>query len=568
MSMAPTGDKVLLRLTLNNDAAPAFQFSRGAKGLVVSFKSNLAQRNTPQLAVQTAPKGPTPVAPRAAAPQAPAPAGPIARLKNFIGSLWSGAEAPPAEQAQPAAPRHHVAKRPPMATPTHPAHGAAKPAPVAVKPAPVAAKPEAKPEAKPPIAKTQAVKPAAPAHVASKPEASLATATFGAPRYDAERGMLVVPFRGHLTRQSLAPIQLNSRWAYLDVAQARPAFTGVRFGQPHTAGLDRWAAARRPHRDATRLSFALAAPSDIAVKAVPGALLVAVTPKTMLLGRANAHGAARVAAKPAPIQLAGRSLVARPFFDETRYGLVVPYVGETPLYRWEKTGDKEVVIALKGRLNAVGDMVQRFSGHRVMSSWKLTPGDRPGIVNLALSFNRSAEVVVAADPTRRQLVLIPQPRLADGDAPAAAGGVHAVLANVERDAENRVIYIPFEGEVPSYTVEQVSANFATVDFENAERDEHRVSFYAPEYHPSLNYWLLSDRPGAGRVRLSLSMTQPAQPRVFEDRANHRLVVTLDERNGLTPGRSATMTPGLWDRVRPEADRPNSSPTADIGRRAS
>jgi hypothetical protein len=289
----------------------------------------------------------------------------------------------------------------------------------------------------------------------------------------------------------------------------------------------------------------------------------------MMLGRA-AKPAAPIAAKPAPIQLAGRSLVARPFFDETRYGLVVPYIGETPLYRWEKTGDKEVVIALKGRLNAVGNMVQRFEKHRVMSAWKLTPGDRPGIVNLALTFNRSAEVVVAADPTRRQLVLIPQPRLAGADADATTGGVRSVLANVERDAENRVIYIPFQGEVPSYTVEQVSANFATVDFNQSERDEQRVSFFAPDYHPALNYWLYTDRPAVGRVRLSLSMTQAASPRVFEDRANHRLVVTLDERSavGVVPGRSAAMIPGQWDRVRPEADRPTTSPTADIGRRAS
>lgn len=548
LAEAPTGDKLLLRLTLTQDATPSFQFSQSAQGIVVSFHGALAERNLPAVAPR-----PAKTVPVAAQPTQGEKKGVVGRVVAMIGSLWSH----PAQPQQAKAP----------ATRRAPQHAVSRPVAVAAKPATVT--PKAHPVAAKPVVQHVAAK-AEPQHLAVAPQAAHDVAVFGTPRYGARSHLLVLPFSGRLTRQSLAPIHLNSRWAYLDVAGSRPAFGGVRFGSPQAPAFDRWVAAKRPNREATRFSFAVTAPADIDVKETRGALLIAVRPKAMLLGHAPTARPAVVATHRAPIQLAGRSLVSRPFFDEARYGLVVPYIGQTPVYRWQKQGDREAVVAIKGNLNAVGELVQRFQRHRVMSSWRLTPSGEPGVVNLALTFNRSAELVVAADPTRRQLLLIPQPRLAGDARDAAAAGAKTVLAGVQRDGASRYIYIPFSGEAPSYTVEQVSPTFAYVNFNETRIPGQNVTFYAPNYHPSLNYWLLSNRPEAGDVRLALSLTQAAAPRVYEDHANHRLVVVLDDSNalGLEPRRSAPMAPAPWENAKPSAERPDAAPTVDAARRAS
>jgi hypothetical protein len=530
---SPTAGNVRLRLTLNQDVKPEFQFSQSAKGVVVSFKGALAKLNTPAVAGRV--PATAPVADR----------GVVGRVSDFFGGMW-GAKRQPAAQPQ----------------------AAAKPA---VQPArrPVAA---AKPKVAAPVAKKAPAKAVAsqPAPVRVAPRAQAATAIFGAPRYDAQGRMLVIPMSGRLTAQSLKAVQLNSRWAYLDVVGARPSFGGVRFGHPAVAGFDRWVMAKRPGRDVTRVSFALSAASTIDVKATPGALLVAVRPKTMQLGAApQSAPAAAVAKTRAPIQLAGRALVARPFFDEARYGLVVPYVGETPRFRWEKQGDREAVIAIKGNLHTVGALAQSFKQHRVMAGWRLTPTTDRGVVRLALNFNRSAELVVAADPTRKQLLLIPQPRLAGGPGPEAiAAAPKAVLADVQREGRSGHLVIPFEGETPAYTLEQVSPTFAYVNFTASRRAGQGVTFHAPDFHAGLNYWLYTGRAQEGTVRLALSLTAAAAPRVYEDRARRRLVVVLDEADALstTIGRVGPMAPMPWEGARPAATRPQAAPTVDVSQK--
>jgi hypothetical protein len=116
----------------------------------------------------------------------------------------------------------------------------------------------------------------------------------------------------------------------------------------------------------------------------------------------------------------------------------------------------------------------------------------------------------------------------------------------------------------------VSPTFAYVNFNASRLDGENVTFYAPDYHPHLNYWLLSNRPEAGDVRLALSLTQAAAPRVYEDHAHHRLVVMLDDSNavGLETGRSAPMAPAPWESAKPAAERPEASPTIGISKRAS
>lgn len=526
LSESPKGDKVVLRLTLNEDVQPRLRVAAG-RGLVVSFPGS-------GQAVAGA------VAPPRPAPSPAAGQGVIGRVAQFFGGVLA-----PRQASEPARPAVQAAR------------------PAAVKP--VAAPRRATKPATPAIARaaTPALKP-----VPVRPATS-AAATFGVPRFDAAAGMLVIPVAGKLKAQRLEAVRLNQRWAYLDVAGAVPTFGGVRFGHPAAPAFDRWVMAKRPGRDVTRFSFALSAGADISVKSTPGALLVAVRPKTMQLGRIEAPKRP-VAAKAAPLQLAGRSLVARPYFDGSRYGLVVPYIGETPRFRWEQRGDRRAVLALKGRLNAVGVMHQRFKQHPVMAGWRLAPRTEPGVVELALDFSRAAEVVIVADPTRRQLLVIPQPRLAAvEEAPVASEGAKTVLAQVERDPRGAIIYLPFNGEAPAYTIEQVSPTFAYVDFVQSRMAGEGVTFHAPEERGQLNYWLCSERPKAGRVRLALSLNTAAAPRVFEDRDRRRLVVVLDpgQSANLAPGRSGPHAPAPWEGANPAAHHPGARPRVDFGPRA-
>jgi hypothetical protein len=528
LSESPKGDKVVLRLTLNEDVQPQVRFT-GGRGMVVSFPGS-------EKAMATKPAPKRPVAPPAA------DRGVIDRVAEFVSGVLA-----PRQAGQPAKPAAEAARQTATKPVAAPKRTMKPTAPVAVR----AAKPAIKP-------------------VVSRPTAS-AAATFGVPRFDARAGVLVIPVAGKLKAQRLEAVQLNQRWAYLDVAGAVPAFTGVRYGHPDAPAFDRWVMARRPGRDVTRFSFALSAGADVSVKSTPGALLVAVRPKAMLLGRADAAKRPVTAVKAAPLQLAGRSLVARPYFDGSRFGLVVPYVGETPRFRWEQRGDRRAVLALKGHVNAVGVMHQRFKQHPVMAGWRLAPRTEPGVVELALDFSRAAEVVVVADPARRHLLLIPQPRLAaHDDAPVASEGAKTVLAEVERDAQNAIIYLPFNGEAPAYTVEQVSPTFAYVDFVQSRMAAKGVTFHAPEERGQLNYWLCAERPKAGRVRLALSLNSAAAPRVFEDRERRRLVVVLDpgQSANLAPGRSGPHAPALWEGANAAAYNPGLlKPRVDFGPRA-
>ncbi|MFN3432421.1 MAG: hypothetical protein ACK46X_21040 [Candidatus Sericytochromatia bacterium] len=204
-----------------------------------------------------------------------------------------------------------------------------------------------------------------------------------------------------------------------------------------------------------------------------------------------------------------------------------------------------------------------------MAGWRLTPTGEPGVVKLALSFNRSAELVVAADPARKQLLLIPQPRLAGGPGPeAVATATRAVLADVQRDGRGQHLYIPFEGETPAYTIEQVSPTFAYVNFTASRRAGRGVTFHAPDLHPGLNYWLYTGRAAEGSVRLALSLSTAAAPRVYEDRAHRRLVVVLDAGDALasTVGRVGPMAPLPWEGARPAATRPQAAPTVDVSQK--
>lgn len=547
MDETPDGHAVRVRLTMNEDVRPNIELSREGGALRVEFHGALASRNT-GLSLPTVPQ----VHVQAQAPRPTKGNAAIAWLKSFVRRHLE----PRAAQA------FHAPSRPlvlaaswmaaPPAAPIAPHH---------------ASRPVVRVAARPVL--TPATTPAAHARIAAPQAVHAPVATIARltqPHYDAARNLLVVPIEGRLDARRLGVVHLNAHWAYLDVPNSRPTFTGVRFENRHDALFQRWVMAKRPERNTTRLAFALGGAADIAVKAEAHDLLVAVRPHETMLGSLPAPVLPHVdltpaiAAKPAAKKPAARVLAAapvrvaaRPYFDEGRYGLVIPFSGSTPLYRWEQKGDRGAVLDLRGDIQTNGALLQHFDHHPVMRSWRLQR-DGADVVRVALRFNRDADLVLAADPLHKQLLLIPQPRLPGDDqqAKATPAAPKTILSAVQRDLTSQQIYIPFSGPTPRYSIEQVTPTFAYVNFAGSSLQPEGVHFFAPAYNPSLNYWLFSERPHRASVRLALALTQPGRAHVFEDRLSHRLVVVVDgaaPKTALVPGRTALLWPRPWPGVK-------------------
>jgi hypothetical protein len=273
---------------------------------------------------------------------------------------------------------------------------------------------------------------------------------------------------------------------------------------------------------------------------------------------------AEVLAK-APVKPA--TTLNRPFFDQDRHGLVVPYTGEIPLYRWSNQEDAAVTLEVKGATSVAGELEQSFKEHPVMKTWRVGPDATAGTVQVAMSFRRPAEVVVAVDTARQQLLLIPQPRLAGEAAPAAATPA-TTLSAVKFTADGQRLYIPFSGKVPSYTVEAVSSRFAYINFEGSALASKAVQFFAPDAHPTLNYCLMSERPQQGGVRLALSLAQAGGPAVYEDRSNQRLVIELGDHETLVGARSKPLVPAPWPGQHPPTGYQPADPLVKVSRKAS
>ncbi|HEY9721825.1 MAG TPA: hypothetical protein V6D47_07410 [Oscillatoriaceae cyanobacterium] len=546
MDETPDGHTVRLRLTTNDDVQPNIELSREGGDLRVEFHGALASRNTGL----SMPALPT-IRPQVQAARPSYGSAAIAWLHHFVDRHLENRKA----QA------FHVPSRPLVLAPSWVAERPTQPIVQHHAPRPVV-----RVAARPVITPAQA--PAAAARIAPRQAAQepvAAIARLAQPHYDAARNLLVVPVAGELDAKRLGVIHLNTRWAYLDVPNSRPTFTGVRFENRHDALFQRWVMAKRPESNTTRISFALGAAADISVKAERHDLLVAVRPHETLLGALPAptlphvrftSDAPVVAAKPVANKPTARvlaqapvKLARRPYFDESRYGLVIPYSGTTPLYRWEQKGDRGAVLDLRGDIRTSGTLLQRFEHHPVMQSWRLQR-DGSNIVRVALDFNRDADLVLAADPVHKQLLLIPQPRLPGDDAQAKAAPAEpkTILSAVQRDLTSQEIYIPFSGPTPSYSIEQVTPTFAYVNFAGSSLQPEGVHFFAPAYNPTLNYWLFSERPHMASVRLALALTQPGRAKVFEDRLTHRLVVVVNgaaPRTALAPGRTALLQPLPW-----------------------
>ncbi|MEB3330124.1 MAG: hypothetical protein VKQ33_12915 [Candidatus Sericytochromatia bacterium] len=441
-----------------------------------------------------------------------------------------------------------------------------------------------------------------------------AVGRLGLPVYRAGAEVLAIPVQsGRVGPASVSTVRLNKRWSYIDIAGVVPTFSGVRYHERHDHNFQRWVMARRPGRDVTRVSFAVGVPSRLDVKVTDAAVLVAVRPVGVTLARATAPGrrgvtvasrarkatpvaavppasaAATVARSRAPRRgqaaagkaargaapatvaahapklalqagqargassvRAAESRVRRPFYDAERYGLAIPYEGRAPLYRWARRTEQGAVIELKADVLNASHLQADARRTGAWGSWKLSRRPNRGPLALELAFTRPSEVSIAADPERKQLLVIPQPRIAKV-AVAEASPVRSALARLVVDQAGGNLFIPFRGEVPRYVIEQVTPTFAYVVFEAAALRDGGVQFFTPDAHPALNYLLVTQPEGTSTVRLAVSLSQPAAAAVYQDPGNTRLVVTLAQNTPVVQatGPKALRVPAPW----PGAARP-------------
>ena len=567
----PATRTVRLRMTLTTDVQPRVRFDRRTGGYVVSFATPAPVARKPAAQVKVA-GAPRPAAPHKSATRMP--------VKRTVAPAPRRAAAP-----APALSRQDLTNR--LAQRRLPlvmiAARDGRKAPLRVVAAPTAA-PAPRLASRPVAAPRPAVHQTFISHAG-------AAARVGVPKYDTARGLLVVPISGNLKVRDLDVVRLSQRWSYLDIPHSRPTFTGVRYENRADKFFQRWVMARRPQGDVTRISFALGAPANIDVELAGNELLIAVRHDAPMLGSApkakpavapvatavkpvetavkpvetpvrpvetpvkpvetavkpvetsinpETKPAPRIAVKPAtrpaPIAVARRNPIPggvietrlrRPFYDAERFGLVIPYEGRTPMYRWRAKGERGVKLELKGDVVNAAHLQPEVRRHAAVGSWKFDRRPEGGALALEMSFARPSELVVAADPERKQLLLIPQPRM-HGERASEKMKPQAALDTVGMDRDGTNLFIPFQGKVPQYTIEQVNPSFAYIDFERAALREAGVQFYAPDYHPTVNYWMVTQPEGTTTVRLAVALARPGAAAVYQDPSQRRLVVVVGD----------------------------------------
>lgn len=268
---------------------------------------------------------------------------------------------------------------------------------------------------------------------------------------------------------------------------------------------------------------------------------VSIAPRNSALAIAYVPPVSRPLLAPLP---GARTTLGRPFFDEERGGLAVPYQGQVPRFRIDAHGNESTVLELQGSTTLPGRLTQSFKHHPLMASWEMERHPALGTMSLSLRCRRPADVVVAADPLHHQLLVIPQPRLAQVVDLAAAPGPVSLLAAAQLPSEGRHLYIPYQGSAPACRTAQVAPDLVYLDFPNARLAARAVQFFSPDYHPTVAHWLMSSLPDGG-VRLAVALTQPGGAAVYQDRTNQRLVVELGEAPGRIGGIAIATVPAEW-----------------------
>jgi hypothetical protein len=334
-----------------------------------------------------------------------------------------------------------------------------------------------------------------------------------------------------------------------EVASAKPAVRVAVAALPGTRSDDDRSSARKP---AVPDPVSGAEGTVASVESTPASKPAAALSKLALQA-----GLARRAALPGLVE----SRVRRPFYDAERFGLAIPYEGRAPLYRWARRSEQGAVIELKAEVLSPTHLQPEARRTGAWGSWKLSRRAGRGPLALELAFSHPSEVSIAADPERKQLLVIPQPRIAKV-AVAEASPVRSALAPLVVDQSGGNLFIPFRGEVPRYVIEQVTPTFAYVVFEAAALRDGGVQFFTPNAHPALNYLLVTQPEGTSTVRLAVSLSQPAAAAVYQDPTNTRLVVTLAQDTPVVQatGPKALRVPEPW----PGAARPGPQVQGDRG----
>ncbi|MEB3284931.1 MAG: hypothetical protein VKN33_06575 [Candidatus Sericytochromatia bacterium] len=369
---------------------------------------------------------------------------------------------------------------------------------------------------------------------------STAHARVGTPHFDRTSQQLVIPvIQGKVSQNAIKTYRLNKRWSYLDIEGTLPAFSGVRWQERPDFKFQRWVSAKRPQRAATRVSFASGVDVRLAVRTTPKAVFVRVIPTAVHLGTSPKKSIQAAAPKPlkilqpkAPRQQVTETkathfdtVITRPYYDTERFGLVFPYEGRLPLFRYATKSDQKVVLELKASPRHPSHLQPTAVENAEWGSWKLIKNSQSPFLRLEFNFKHPSELSIAADPTRHHLVLIPHPRTKRHIA-SHRGTQGCYLSPVALDQREENLFIPYTGSVPQYSIERVTPTYVNLIFSAANLREAGVQLHTTALGSPLKYALLS-QPAHSTVRLAVSLTVPAEVKVFQDASHSRLVVALN-----------------------------------------
>jgi hypothetical protein len=252
-----------------------------------------------------------------------------------------------------------------------------------------------------------------------------------------------------------------------------------------------------------------------------------------------------VAPTPAPIvrptprpKPAIKSTFSEVTFDPARQAVVLPFTGLTPSFTVLQASPTILYVDFPGaRLSKAGTVVQSVERPVALARWMAGDSEEDGVVRVTLNLTGRGEVVVAHDPVRKQILLVPQVLGSVEKAPASAQDVvNTVFVRATFDRKLDALVVPYYGRTPLYAIEQISNQSVYINFLNAAVNPVGVQFDAVENHPLISFWLMAKRPDHNLVRVAMNLPFGGHVRVLDDQVNKRLL--LVPQLGLAPSSPA------------------------------
>jgi hypothetical protein len=228
------------------------------------------------------------------------------------------------------------------------------------------------------------------------------------------------------------------------------------------------------------------------------------------------------AARPVVIE-PPRTRIGRPSYSRERYVLVLPFEGDAPNFEITSLAPAELRVDFARSL-MLGPAVSggRAAGDPVLMGWSVSPDATRGTTTLRLSLAGVGEVVVARDDARKEILVIPQ---LSGEAPLGTGvQVRSVLGPASYDEQVGGLALDYRGEVPRYTVTQVSRGLIYVDFPQSALNPTAVQFDNVPNSPLLSFWLVAPRPGRDAIRAVMILPYGGQIQLLEDQVTGRILL--------------------------------------------